>query len=82
MWPAIDNSKDVAIKFTARISPSGKLLCFWNVKTIETVNVGQQPNLLDHWADTNLHIKFVAALPAVMLIDETNNISNTILFDK
>ena len=40
----------------ARICPSGKLLCLWKFKTIETVHRGQQPNLFDHWADTSLHL--------------------------
>ena len=38
-----------------RYLPNGKL-CLWNVKTIEAVHEGQYSNLIDHWADTSLHL--------------------------
>ena len=40
----------------ACICPSGKLLCLWTYKTIETVYNGQSPNLFDNWADPSLHL--------------------------
>ena len=36
--------------------PNGKLLCLRNVKTVETVQEGQYPNLIDHWAYTSLYL--------------------------
>ena len=40
----------------APICPSGKLLCLWTYKIIETVYKRQKPNLFDNWADTSLHL--------------------------
>ena len=33
----------------------------------ETVHEGQQPNLLDNWADTSLHLQLAVALPDLSL---------------
>ena len=42
----------------AHINPSGILLRLSNIKPIDTVLEGKQPNLFDNWADTSLHLSF------------------------
>ena len=46
----------------------GELLGLWNFKTLEAVNEGQKPNMIDNWADTSLHLLLLkSSMPRLSL---------------
>ena len=57
----------------ARISPSDKLLCLRNAKTIETVSAGQKNKFVHYWSDTSLHLLLLKSSMVLLARDYIPN---------